>query len=265
MIEVLKQQFTLNMSSEEKLNRVREFLQILCLKILHDKGYFNYIAFVGGTALRILHGLRRFSEDLDFSVIKKKGYAFLELISGLERELKLYNLKVETKNKSDKIVNNSFFKFPQLLNSLGISYLKSQKLSIRIEIDSNPPMGWDIQTTMINKTYIFPILHFDLPSLYATKLHACFFRKFIKGRDFYDLLWYLGKKVRPNFTLLNNAIKQTEGENLKLNEANFKKFVLQKLKEIDFTFVQHDVVRFLEDKKEIKLLNFDSMKSLLRS
>jgi predicted nucleotidyltransferase component of viral defense system len=263
MIEVIKRQFKSGMSNEEKLNHTREFLQILCLKIVHDKGHFKQMAFIGGTALRILHNLRRFSEDLDFSVIRKKGYNFLDIISELEYELKLYGLKVQTKSRTDKTVQSCFLKFSQLLNELKLSHLKEQKLSIRIEVDSNPPKGWRTQVSLINRTYIFPILHFDLASLYATKLHACFFRRFIKGRDFYDLLWYLGKRVKPNFALLNNAIRQTEGKDLKLDEKNFKVFLLKKLKGVDFSFVKKDVERFLEDKKDLDLLNYRLIKRSL--
>ena len=260
MIDVLRQHLTASMDAEEKINRVRDFLQVLCLKIIHDKGYFKNVAFVGGTALRILYDLRRFSEDLDFSVVKKKGYGFSEIISNLVYELDLYGFKVETKNSAGKTVQSSFLKFSHLLNQLGLSQMRKQKLSIKIEVDSNPPEGWGTQSTLINKTYIFNILHFDLPSLYATKLHACFFRKFTKGRDFYDLLWYLGKKTRPNFTLLNNAIKQTEGKDLDLNEGRFKNFLLKNLEKVDFDFVKKDVERFLEDKKELDLLNFNLIK-----
>jgi len=177
--------------------------------------------------------------------------------------LKLYGLNIETKNRIEKTVQSSFIKFTNILAELGLSQLKEQKLSVRIEVDSNPPPGWKVQKTLINKTYIFTVMHFDLPSLYATKLHACFFRKYIKGRDYYDLLWYLGRKVEPNFTLLNNAIQQTEGKDLKLNKANFRNFLLERLAKVDFTFVRKDVERFLEDKKELNLLSLDSIKQIV--
>lgn len=259
MIDVIKQQFTPTMSNEEKINRARELLQILTLKIIYDKGYFRNLAFVGGTALRVLFGLRRFSEDLDFSVIDKKGYSFPQINSEIERELKLNGLDVEAKAKEDKTVQSSLLKFSGLLKSLGLSGLEAQKFSIKIEADSNPPAGWNIQTTLINKVYLLSLTHLDLPSLYATKLHACFFRKYIKGRDFYDLLWYLGRKLEPNYLLLNNAIQQTQGVNLKLNKNNLKGFLIDKLKGVDFTLVKKDVERFLEDKSELNLLNFSAI------
>jgi len=255
MIELLKQQYTPDMSNDDKINRVREFLQIAVLKILYDKGYFKNLAFVGGTALRILFDLRRFSEDLDFSLTNNFGYDFSRISSEIERSLKLYGLDIETKIKEAKTVQSSLLKFPGLLKSLNLSRLKNEKLSIKIEVDSNPPKGWDLAATIVNKYYLFNIVHFDLPSLYATKLHACFFRKYAKGRDFYDLVWYISRKVEPNFVLLNNAIKQTEGKSPQIDKGNLRQFMLDKLSNVDFKILRKDVERFLEDKNELKLLD----------
>ena len=125
-------------------------------------------------------------------------------------------MAVETKPKSERNVHSSFLKFSGLLKELGISSLRDQKISIKIEIDTLPPQGGDIVTTLVNRTYMFSVTHFDLSSMYATKFHACFYRKFTKGRDFYDFIWYLTKKVKPNYTLLNNAIKQTQKKDPKI-------------------------------------------------
>ena len=254
MIELLKQQLSRETSAEGKVNLLRESLQLTCLKIMHDSGYFSNLAFVGGTALRILYDVRRFSEDLDFSLIEKKGYDFPEIVRVLIREFKLRGLDAEGSPKIIRTVHGSMIKFPGLLKSVGISALESQKLSIKIEIDSNPPRGWDIENTVINKMYLFNITHYNVPSLYASKLHACLFRKYVKGRDYYDLIWYLGKKIEPNYVLLNNAVKQTLGKDLGLDKTNLKNIVLKKLDEIDFGLVKKDVERFLEDKAELKLL-----------
>lgn len=261
MIEVLKQHIGLDMPAEDKINRLREALQLTALKILYDKGQFEKIAFVGGTALRFLFNLRRFSEDLDFSLIDKKKYNFQELNSQLEYGFGLYGLNVETKTREEKTVQSSFLKFSGLLKDLGLSSIDEQKLSIRIEIDSNPPQGWNIETALLNNIYLLNIVHFDLPSLYAAKLHACFFRKYTKGRDFYDLVWYLGKKINPNYALLNNTIKQTEGCELNLNEHKLKEFILERIKQIDFRLVKEDVSRFLEDREELRLLELESIKN----
>ena len=147
MIEFLQNQIAGSVSDENKINRLRETLQLLCLKILYDKDFLSKIAFVGGTALRVLYDMRRFSEDLDFSVINKKGYDFTELISSLHREFKLYGLEMKVKTKTFNTVQSSMLKFPALLNAMGLSAFENQNLSIKIEVDSNPPSGWQIETT----------------------------------------------------------------------------------------------------------------------
>lgn len=255
MIEIIKQQLTGGMTQEQKLNRAREVLQLTALKIIYDKGYFKNLSFTGGTALRVLFDLKRFSEDLDFSLVDAKGYDFGRMVAALLKEYELYGLKAEGMPKDDKNVHSVFLKFPSLLKEVGLSALKDQKLSIKLEIDSNPPEGGRIVSTLVNKVYMFNIVHFDLPSLFATKLHACFFRKYAKGRDFYDLIWYLSRKVSPNFILLNNAIKQTQGYDAAIDENNLKSFLLERISKVDFSALKKDVDRFLEDKSELKLLD----------
>ncbi|MFH1282177.1 MAG: nucleotidyl transferase AbiEii/AbiGii toxin family protein [bacterium] len=254
MIDLLHQYIEKEKSYEGKVNKLREFLQLLILKIIQDKGYFSHISFTGGTALRILYDLRRFSEDLDFSVIDKKKYVFKEVILSIIKELELYGISVEKKMKELKTVNNSMLKFQHLLGTLGLSMQSNQKLSIKIDIDTNPPAGWKLENTLVNKQYLVNIRHFDLSSLFATKIHACTFRTYVKGRDYYDLLWYLGKKIKPNYIVLNNAIKQTQGIKYELNDATIGNFLIKKIESINFKTLQNDVERFLEDKNDLMLL-----------
>ena len=260
MLEIIKQQLNSKMDRETKINKVREFLQILILKIIYDRGYFARIAFEGGTALRIIFDTRRFSEDLDFSLIEMKNWNFSKLTSNLKHEIDLRDLNCEMKLNKSRPVQSIFIKFPGLLHSLNLSNFPEQKISIKLEIDTSPPAGAKVTTSYVSKIYILNLTHLDLSSMFAKKLHACFFRDYIKGRDFYDLVWYLGKSIKPNFTLLNNAIKQTETNIVMLNESNFKKFLLNKLKQIDFTKVKDDVKNFLQDQEELKLLDLDLIK-----
>jgi len=263
MIEVLKQQFTPSMPPEEKLNRTREFLQIMALKNLSDQNAFGNIAFVGGTALRILYDIRRFSEDLDFSLVSPKGYKFETLSAGLVRHFNLNNLDVECKPKVENTVHSAFLKFPGILKELGLGAFEAQKLSIKLEVDSDPPKGWNLTETTLNKTYMFSVRHFDLPSMLATKIHACFFRKYTKGRDFYDLVWYLGMKIFPNIELLNNAIHQTEGKAPGITRATLKDFMLGGLDKVDFNAAVKDVRRFVIDEGELRVINKSSLSSLI--
>ncbi|MFA5271668.1 MAG: nucleotidyl transferase AbiEii/AbiGii toxin family protein [Candidatus Omnitrophota bacterium] len=265
MIDVIKQLIAATPDIEGKLNRAREFLQIVILKILYDKATLDCISFTGGTALRILFDLRRFSEDMDFSLVKKEGYNFANIHQELISGLKLHGFVVEVKSNEENKVNSLLLRFSELLKPLGLSPLHSQKLAIKLEIDTNPPMGGHLVDTLVNKTYIFNVLHFDLPSLFATKLHACFYRKYTKGRDYYDFLWYTGKKIKPNYILLNNAITQTQGKTPEINEENLKSFLLKHIKQVDFIKVKQDVERFLEDKSELKLLELKTIKQAIEA
>ncbi len=264
MLDTIKKHLNDKMSIEEKTHLVREDLQIIILKILYDLGMFKAMAFVGGTALRILFDLRRFSEDLDFSITQDKSYDFNKLSQDLQYQLEKYGLDVDIKENDQKTVQNIMLRFKDILSSLGLSPLKSQKLSVRLEIDTNPPAGWKTDISLINKMYTFTVVHYDAPSLYASKLCACFFRKYVKGRDFYDLVWYLGKKIMPNFELLNNAIRQIDSHVTMVTEQNFKEFLKTQLAKIDFSNVRRDVERFLVDKEELKLLDKDLIMQLIK-
>lgn len=265
MLDIIKKHLNDKMSIEEKTHLVREDLQIIILKILYDLGMFKIVAFVGGTALRVLFDLRRFSEDLDFSIIQKEGYDFNKLSQNLEHQLEKYGLKADFKENDQKIVQSIMLRFKDILPNLGLSPIKSQKLSIRLEIDTNPPAGWKTEISLINKMYTFTVVHYDIPSLYASKLCACFFRKYVKGRDFYDLVWYLGKKTTPNFQLLNNAIRQIDSQSGALiTSENFKEFLKTQLAKINFSNVRRDVERFLVDKEEVKILDKDIIMQLIK-
>ncbi|MDH5186880.1 MAG: nucleotidyl transferase AbiEii/AbiGii toxin family protein [candidate division WOR-3 bacterium] len=250
-------------SRETRLAITREFLQLLILKILFDRGFFKNLAFVGGTALRFLYGLRRFSEDLDFSLFHKPGYQFDNLLKGMVYDLTKAGLVLDLKEQLEPPVQSVMFRFKEILFNLGLSNYKAEKLAIKFEVDNNPPKGWKTETSLITRHFVITVTHFDLASLYALKLHACFFRKYTKGRDFYDLLWYLGRRQVPNFKLLNKAIEQTEHKKSKVNETNFKDFLHERLARIDFSKAKRDVARFIEDKNELKLIDKKSILKLI--
>lgn len=265
MIPILKKELQIYKRKEEQFNHLRELLQILVLKIIYDTGLFKNVAFTGGTALRVLFDTRRFSEDLDFSLIEKKGYSLKKFAKTLEKKLSHYHLEQEIKTKDKKVVHELLIKFKNILYEMELSPLSKQKLLIKVEIDTHPPSGGNLELTVINKLFMFTITHFDLPSLYATKLHACFFRRYTKGRDFYDLLWYLAKKLEPNYTLLNNAIRQTHSGKLpKINKNNFQQFLLEHVSKLNFEKIRQDVKRFLEDKNEVNLLDRQKFISLIK-
>jgi len=251
-------------SKEQKFNFLREFLQILVLKTLFDRNLLTPLAFVGGTALRILHGLKRFSEDLDFSLMNNTGYDFTSMMSQLKSDLDQNNIQTEYKIKDQKTVQSAMIRFPHLLYDLGLDDHENRKFAVKFEVDTRPPRGWTKIVVPVTHHFVMAIPSFDLSSMMATKIHACFYRKYHKGRDFYDLVWYAGKKITPNFLVLNNAIIQTTGEKAGLNSDNFPDFVGKRLKLIDFHALRKDVEPFLEEKAELKLFDKEVFMNLIK-
>ena len=251
MKDVLYQKIKNLETNEEKYNHAREFLQELILQIIDRKGYFANLAFVGGTALRILYDLPRFSEDLDFSLIKKSRFEFGSLLLALKNELQLNSFEIEIKRGKDRAVLSEFIRFKSLMFDLGISKHKSEKLFIKLEIDSNPPKGYQTEVSMVNKDFLFKVRNFDLPSLFAGKLHAFLFRKYAKGRDYYDLLWFLARKTSVNYKLLFAAAEQTTGKKFSLDKEALKKMLEDKIRRTNFTQIARDASIFLHRKEEL--------------
>lgn len=266
MIDVIRQQFSDGMPLHMKLNKTREFLQVLCLKIMSDRQIFDRVAFLGGTSLRMLFQLRRFSEDLDFSVLNRGEFDTAALAEHFMKEFRLYGFACEPKVSSRSAVQSIMLKFPRLLKDLGRSPLASEKLAIKWDVDTNPPKGGACTSGIISAYFTFRVVHYDLPSLFAGKLHACFFRKYAKGRDWYDFIWYAARKVRPNLTLFRNAVRQTEGKDITIDEAGFADFLIERIGKIDFKAMKRDVEKFIEDPAELALFDRDAMiKTILNS
>lgn len=265
MREVILKRLSPDRSREENVNRLRQFLQIILLKILQESKSKGALAFTGGTALRLLHDLQRFSEDLDFSLIKNEKYDFEQLVEHTRLSLDKLSLAADFKAKRDKTVHHLYIRFREILFDARLSRRREEKLSIRLEIDTNPPAGGKTEVSLLSDFYTFPILHFNLPSSFATKLHACLYRRYTKGRDFYDLMWYLGKKVRPNMLVLNNAIAQTEKNAARLESERLKEAILQKISRLDFARLKQDVAPFLIHQEETALLNADLMQKVVQS
>lgn len=255
MIEVLHDKLKVYPLNEDKYNFLREYLQTIILKIIDEKGYFKNLSFVGGTALRILFQLNRFSEDLDFCLTNSTNYQFSEMMLSLERELNLMGLMVNIHYKDKKTVASAFVKFDHLLFELNLSPHTDKKLSIKFEVDQNPPLGYVNDFTMLNNDFLIGINHFDLPTLFSGKLHALLCRKYTKGRDFYDFIWYIGKKIKPNYEFLNQAILQTEKKDLTLDHALLIQLLKERFAATDFKHVINDVRPFLINSQETRFLD----------
>jgi predicted nucleotidyltransferase component of viral defense system len=250
MKELLLRKLAAFDSREDKLNFVREFLQELILQIIDRKGYFRNLAFVGGTALRTVYDLPRFSEDLDFSLINPRGFTFKHMLETLKRELELSGFAVEEVRGTGKAVQSEWIKFKGLPYQLGLSPHKNEKLFVKLEIDVMPPSGSVSEIVMINKNFLFKVRCYEPASLFAGKLHAILFRKYAKGRDYYDLLWFLTRKIPVNYKLLSHAAAQTEKKPFLMNRETLSRLLAAKIKKADFGHIRNDVRPFLSKKEE---------------
>ncbi|MFC1582650.1 nucleotidyl transferase AbiEii/AbiGii toxin family protein [Planctomycetota bacterium] len=243
--------------------RIREYLQEYSLYILHHTKIYRDILFCGGTALRFLFKLKRFSEDLDFSAAREID--FEDILKILKREFEAAGYDMSVKYKTHSNVNSAFIKFPGLLNEAGLSGHAPERLSLKFEIDTRPPAGGTAETTPLSRTFMFHVQHFDLSSLFAGKLHAAFTRAYTKGRDWYDLLWYLTAfpDLTPNLEMLNNALLQTDPEHAHVTADTWKPWLLAKSKTTDLAKAAEDVLRFLEIPSEADLISQETFQKLL--
>jgi len=249
-----------------RFNLMREYLQAYILRVMYDAGAFRSIAFVGGTALRFLYGLPRFSEDLDFSIGKEVDIPFLVFVKKIKAELELAGYEVTVVYDEEKTVKSAFVKFSGLLQAAGLSGHKGQKLSIKIEMDSNPPEGAGLEVQVVNKHFPIAFLSYDIPSFFAGKLHCILTRKYTKGRDYFDLGWYLSKwkNLVPNIILLNNALSQTGWKGGSLSEQNWRALISKKVSETDWKKVRRDVENFLENPLDREVFSKENIMHLIK-
>ena len=267
MKDYLKQQIEKIQDTNLARCIVREYLQARTLECLQDNGAFVNWAFVGGTALRFLYSMPRFSEDLDFSITETSAEDnFEELMKKAKNRFLAEDYKVTAKAKTTKTVRAAFIKFPGLLYDLGLSPLSSEIISIKVEIDSNPPAGAELETSIVRKHCLLNLQHYDKGSLLAGKLHALTTRKYTKGRDVYDLMWYLSDRTwpEPNILLLNNALKQTAWSGAELTEENWRQQIVMRVSEFDWNKVIADVKPFIEKQSDLRMLTPQNLIKLLK-
>lgn len=249
----------------QRLNVLREYLQALVLRSLHESEAFQCIAFVGGTALRFLYGLPRFSEDLDFSLNSSAGYDLEKWMSKTKRDLQFAGLDTAVTLNDRKTVHVAWIKIGEVLKEVGLAAMAQQKLSIKLEIDTRPPVGAQTRNQVIERHRMFVVRCYDLPSLMAGKLHALITRQHSKGRDWYDFIWYRAQRPQPepNLVLLQNALDQTEGKGA-FQSDKWKDLVRDKINKLDINQVQQDVRPFLEEQREANLITKENLESLVR-
>lgn len=242
---------------DEELNALKEITQEVALYSLYKAGFFQNVCFLGGTSLRILHRLDRFSEDLDFSLWKEDQTFSLD--DYLDKTMVYmnaygYDLSFDKKDLSDKAVQSRFLKDDSIKNVLTFKHFQDTrlKIKIKIEIDTNPPAGADKTVEYVNFPLDFPVSAYDLKSCMSGKIHALLCRPYIKGRDWYDLLWYVSEEVRPNLLFLKNALFQMgpwKGIEIELNEKFIKEELQKKIISKDWNEIKLDVRKFLKPER----------------
>jgi hypothetical protein len=248
-------------------NLVREFLQAQVLGALQRAGAMVPLAFHGGTALRFLHGIRRYSEDLDFALERPGGgYDFRGYLHAIRADLEREGYRVEISRPSDrKVVHSAFVRFPGLLHEMGLSGQREEALSVKLEVDTRPPRGAVTETTVVRRHVLLRLQHHDRASLLAGKLHAILQRPWPKGRDFYDLVWYLSDRAwpAPNLVLLNAALAQTGWGGPSLTEATWVEAVRNRLQSVPWDALSADVGPLLESPEDRALLTRETVTRLL--
>jgi len=248
----------------QRLNTLREYLQALVLRSLHESEAFQCLAFVGGTALRFLYSLPRFSEDLDFALDPGSGYDPGKWMSKAKRDLELSGLDTLVSINDRKTVHVICFRIAEVLKGAGLAAMANQKLSIKLEIDTRPPPGAQTRNQIIERHRMFAVRCYDMPSLMAGKLHALITRGRFKGRDWYDFAWYRAQRPQPqpNLVLLQNALDQTQGAGA-FDSARWEDYVREKIRALDIEAVRKDVLPFLERQGGAELITRDNLESLL--
>ncbi len=242
-------------SDLEKQNQLREYLQHVILRELFDLDVLEQLVFHGGTALRLIHGLERFSEDLDFHVTSRSvEFAMTKWVDRLNEQLEYQGYQSECTSPSSGNVRTTDIKIAGLLYEAGISRHQEEKLRIKLEVDTNPPAGFGTDTSRVDHFFPYVVHHHDLPSFLAGKLHAVFQREWTKGRDYYDLMFYLTRwnEIEPNFQYLNNALKQTGYAGEQITTDNWRRETARHVEDADWSAIQADLKPFVMRRADLK-------------
>lgn len=258
-IEQMLSRYELHTVHDHK-NALKEIIQEIVLLGLWRSKFYEKAVFYGGSALRILHKLDRFSEDLDFSLMQpEKAFNIKKYLGAVKSELELwgFEVSVEEKGKKNKsTIDSAFIKANTLVHLLKIdSNLKAHKnavMKIKLEIDQDPAIGFASDLKYHLHPIPFSIKTMTLSSLFAGKMHALLCRTTrtnIKGRDWYDLIWFVKNNIPCDLHYLKNKMLQTGHIDFSeaLTKEKLVELISKKSKEIDFSLAKNDVEPFLKN------------------
>ena len=258
-------------SLDDDVNALREILQEVTLCGLWRAKFFEKAAFYGGTALRVLYGLDRFSEDMDFSLLAPNDHFDLSpYCAAVERELGAWGFAVtveaKTKTANDSAIESAFLKANtrELLLSIDAGDQMAaeihgrRRLKIKVEVDTTPPPDFLTEARFLLQPVPFSVRVYDPPSLFAGKMHAVLCRRWqrrVKGRDWYDLVWYVGRATELDLGHLEARMRQSGHFSDKgpLDETRFRSMLGERINSLDLDAARTDVERFLIDQSTVSV------------
>ncbi len=263
-------------NKEQAEAALREVMQEVALAGLQRTGFFEKAAFYGGTALRIFYGLNRFSEDLDFSLLDVNPHFALEpYFKGIATEFEAVGMKVSIKEKkktAQTSIDSAFLKSETVWKELVLEGIIPQEgvqtphLKIKLEVDRKPPLGFETEEKLLLRPFSFYVKCFSLADLFAGKMHALLFRNWkerVKGRDWYDLEWYIKKGVPLHLRhFLLRAQDSGHWTERTISEDQFIKLLKEKIEGVSFDRIREDIVRFIPDDTELNIWSEQYFKDL---
>lgn len=266
MFERMLSRYPMN-SSDDRRNATYEVMQQVVLCGLYRGGFFNQAAFYGGTCLRLFHGLERYSEDMDFTLLHKdETFSLEKYFPSIVEECRLLGREV-TITKKDKRnfgkAESAFLK--DNTDIYNLSFATEKSLKIKIEVDAMPPLQFDTEERLLLQPFSFMTRCVTLPNLFAGKMHALVFRGWqnrVKGRDWYDFEWYVRNGIPLNFVHLQVRIKEFNG--LDVDKEQFLEMLKARLSSASIQQAQADVLPFIKNPRELDIWSNDYFLQLAR-
>lgn len=257
-------------NEQEAKDALREMMQEIALAGLYRAGFFEKAAFYGGTALRIFYGLDRFSEDLDFSLLGiDPEFDLGKYQDAIIHEFESLGMKVSVREKKKAVKSNidsAFLKSETLWKELVLEGIIPQQginrianIKIKIEVDTQPPLGFETEEKLLLRPFSFYVKCFSLPDLFAGKMHALLFRKWgknVKGRDWYDMEWYIKKGIALN--LHHFVVRATDSGDWNSNtitEKEFRDLLAKRIDSVNMQYVREDIRRFIKNQDVLEIWN----------
>lgn len=247
------------LTRDDERNAKHEVMQQIALAGLYRSQFFDKAAFYGGTCLRIFHDLQRFSEDMDFSLLKKdEAFSIENYFDSIENEFKALGRKVEIQKKEKKgksHVESAFLK--DNTDIYNIQFQTEPSIKIKLEVDKDPPLLFQTEHKLLLLPFSFMTHCITLPGLFAGKMHAFLFRAWrnrVKGRDWYDFEWYIRNQIPIDFNhFLERSIQSESNESGSLTRNEFRELLKKKINNTKIELVTADVKPFIKNPEDLEI------------